>query len=202
MSTVNTRLLDSPTLRDHALGITVVLTLVAYAIVGLTFAGMLPYPTIGESTVDLLGTIIAALNACILVLLAYGWYCIKQRRIRRHRSVMLVSVVLIVGFLLMYLEKVGGGGIKEFVGPNWVKMYLYLPMLGIHELLSMLAVPVVVYALVLGLTHTPSELTETSHRRVGRIAVTSWILSLALGVLTYLLLDVIFSWTYTTQLPY
>ncbi|MFB6130877.1 MAG: DUF420 domain-containing protein [Salinigranum sp.] len=202
MSTVNKRLLDSPRLRNHALGVTAVLTLVAYAVVFLTFGGMLPYPKIGKSTVDLLGTVIAVLNATIFCLLALGWYWIRRRRIARHRTTMLVSVAFIVGFLLLYLEKVGGGGIKEFVGPNWVKFYVYLPMLGIHELLSMLAVPVVIYTLVLGLTHTPAELVNTRHRRIGQIAVSSWLLSLGLGVATYLLLNVVYGWTYTAHLPY
>ncbi|MFB6164717.1 MAG: DUF420 domain-containing protein [Haloarculaceae archaeon] len=202
MSTLDKRLLDSPSLRDHAVGVTVVLTLFAYAVVGATFAGALPYPTIGEATVDLLGTVIAALNAVIFALLSYGWYSIRQGEVRRHRGIMLTSVVLILAFLLMYLEKVGGGGIKEFVGPAWVRNYVYFPMLGIHELLSAVAVPLVIYALVLGLTHTPAELRETSHRRFGWLAVTSWLLSLGLGVITYLLLNVVYGWTYTTSLPY
>jgi len=202
MSTTHERVLDSPGVRDHALGLTVLLTLVAYGVVLGTFAGAFPYPTIGESTVDLLGTLIAALNAVIFVLLGYGWYSIRRGRIARHRTVMLSSVVLIAAFLLMYLEKVGGGGIKEFVGPAWVKTYLYFPLLGVHELLSMLAVPVVVYALLLGLTNTPAELRRTRHRRVGQVAVSAWMLSLAMGVVTYLILNVVYGWTYTTQLPF
>jgi len=202
MSTVTNRLVDSPGVRDHALGLTVVLTLLAYGLVFATFAGLVPYPTIDKATVDLLGAVIAALNATIFTLLAYGWWAIRHNRIRRHRTIMLTSVVLIVGFLLLYLEKVGGGGIKEFVGPAAVKTYLYLPMLAIHETLSMLAVPVVIYTLLLGLTHTPAELYGTRHRRVGQIAVTAWLLSLGLGVVTWLILNVVYGWTYTTHLPY
>jgi len=202
MSTVNKRLLDSSGIRDHALGLTAVLTLLAYGVVLGTFAGAFPYPRITQSTVDLLGTIIAILNATIFCTLGYGWYSIRRGRIRRHRTVMLTSVVLIVGFLLMYLEKVGGGGIKQFVGPAWVKSFVYFPLLGIHEFLSMLAVPVVIYALLLGLTHTPGELRETIHPRVGRLAVSVWMLSLAMGVTTYILLDVVYGWTYTTTLPF
>jgi putative membrane protein len=51
-----------------------------------------------------------------------------------------------------------------------------------------LAVPLVLYAITLGLTHAPAELRETAHARVGRIAVTVWLVSLALGIIAYLML--------------
>jgi putative membrane protein len=73
----------------------------------------------------------------------------------------------------------------------------YLLMLAVHILLSILAVPLVIYAIVLGLTHTPEELrTETPHKRVGRIAAGTWILSLSLGVVTYLLLNHLYAWEF------
>ena len=75
--------------------------------------------------------------------------------------------------------------------------YPYLAMLAIHIVLSIVSVPVVVFALVLGLTHSPDELrTETPHRRVGQVAASAWLLSLALGVVTYLLLNHAFAWEY------
>ena len=66
---------------------------------------------------------------------------------------------------------------------------VYLAMLAIHIFLSVVSVPVVLYAAILGLTHTPSELRETNHARVGRIAAVAWSVSLALGIVTYLLLN-------------
>ncbi|PSQ09892.1 DUF420 domain-containing protein, partial [Halobacteriales archaeon QS_7_68_65] len=51
-----------------------------------------------------------------------------------------------------------------------------------------------IYPVVLGLTHTPAELAETAHARIGRIAVASWSLSLFLGVVTYFLLNHVYSW--------
>jgi putative membrane protein len=52
---------------------------------------------------------------------------------------------------------------------------------------------------VLGLTHTPAELRDTSHARVGRIAVAAWSLSLFLGVVTYVLLNHVYSWEPRTR---
>ena len=54
--------------------------------------------------------------------------------------------------------------------------------------------PVVLHAVVHGLTHSPAELRNTVHPRVGRIAVAAWTLSLLLGIVTYLLLNHLYSW--------
>jgi putative membrane protein len=67
-------------------------------------------------------------------------------------------------------------------------------MLAIHIILSVVSVPVVLYAIVLGLTHSPAELKETHHARVGRIAVSAWSLSLFLGIVTYVMLNHVYGW--------
>ncbi|MFB6197443.1 MAG: DUF420 domain-containing protein, partial [Halobacteriaceae archaeon] len=56
------------------------------------------------------------------------------------------------------------------------------------------AVPVVLHAVVLGLTHTPTELGDTAHPRVGKVAVAAWSVSLALGIVTYLMLNHVYGW--------
>jgi len=108
---------------------------------------------------------------------------------------MVSAFALILLFLVIYLFRVGGGETKIFDGPEFVRNFVYLPMLGVHLFLSIVAVPVVVYAVLLGLTHTPDELTETPHRRIGRIAAASWAVSLFLGIVTYVMLNHIYGWT-------
>ncbi|GAD52109.1 hypothetical protein MBEHAL_0869 [Halarchaeum acidiphilum MH1-52-1] len=195
-------LVSLPRVRKHVLGVTAVVTIVAYALVGLTFAGMLPYPSISKATVGVLEWVITLLNAVSLVALCLGWYYVRRGRIRAHRRAMLTGIATIVVFLVLYLEKVGGGGIKEFVGPAWVKAYVYLPMLGIHEILSALAVPLVAYALVVGLTTPIRDLPNTAHPRVGRWAAVTWILSLLLGIVTFVLINLVYDWTFQSTLPF
>ncbi len=67
-------------------------------------------------------------------------------------------------------------------------------MLAVHVILSAISVPVVVHAVVLGLTHSVPELRESAHARVGRIAVAAWGLSLFLGLVTYVMLNHIYGW--------
>ena len=75
--------------------------------------------------------------------------------------------------------------------------YVYLIMLSVHIGLSVAAVPLVVYQVITGITRSPSELLKLKyHRKIGRIGATSWIISLSLGVITYLLLNHIYEWKF------
>ena len=189
---------DSPVKR-HPLVAAVVLSVVGYAAVIGTFLGVVPgrvFPDLSLTTVNRLADAIALVNAVNVVVIAAGWRWIRNDEVRKHAAAMITSFVLIMIFLVLYLLKIGGGGTNEFVGPA-AAYYPYLAMLAVHIVLSIVSVPVVVFALVLGLTHSPSELrNSTPHRRVGQVAASAWLLSLALGVVTYLLLNHVFAWEY------
>ena len=189
---------DNPVKR-HPLVAAGILSVVGYAAVIGTFLGVVPgrvFPELSLSAVNRLADAIALVNAVNVVVIAAGWRWIRRDEVRKHAAAMTTSFALILVFLVLYLLKIGGGGTKEFVGPA-LAYYPYLAMLAIHIVLSIVSVPVVVFALVLGLTHSPSELrTETPHRRVGRVAASAWLLSLVLGVVTYLLLNHVFAWEY------
>jgi putative membrane protein len=189
--------------KDHPLAVTGVLSVVGYVLVLGTFAGVVDlFPPIGEETVLLFSDAIAVVNSLALIALLVGYGLIRRGDVRRHRAAMLTAFTLILAFLVLYLWKVGGGFEKAIVirESQFLGSYagiiepIYLAMLAIHILLSAVAVPVVIYPVVLGLTHTPAELAETAHARVGRIAVASWSLSLFLGVVTYFLLNHVYSW--------
>ncbi len=196
MATIN----EGGPVKRHPALTTAVLSVVGYALVIGTFVGLVPhsvFPHLSLPEVNAVTDAIGVVNTVTTVLLVLGWYWIRRGKVRRHRAAMSSSFVLIMVFLVLYLAKIGGGGTKEIVGAPPLVTYLYLGMLAVHILLSVVAVPVVVYALVLGLTHTPEELrTQTPHKRVGRIAAASWIVSLSLGVVTYVILNHLYSWKF------
>jgi putative membrane protein len=173
--------------------VTAVVSAVGYALVFGTFGGVLPFPTISDRTVILLGDAIAVVNTGALLAIVAGVYFIKTGQIRRHRAAMLTAFTLILAFLALYLTKVGGGFEKEILAEG-VVLYAYLIMLAVHIILSAVSVPVVVHAVVLGLSHSVPELKESAHARVGRIAVAAWGLSLFLGLVTYVMLNHIYGW--------
>ena len=188
-------------LRERPIGVTLVLTIVGYALVIGTFLLELPiYPELTNAQVNVLTHAIAVINLATTVLIVLGWYWIRTEQIEKHRVAMIGAFVTILLFLVVYLVRVGGGGDKLFVGPDTV-YYAYLIMLAIHIILSIVAVPVVLYALILGLTHTPAELRQTAHARVGQIAAASWLLSLVLGIVTYLMLNHIYSYEFGMLVP-
>jgi putative membrane protein len=190
-------------LKDHPVVVTAVLSVVGYALVIGTFLGYVPrsvFPELTLSQVNRLADAIAVINTLATILLVAGWRFIRRDQVRKHAASMASAFGLILVFLVLYLTKIGGGGTKEFVGPQLV-YYGYLAMLAIHIVLSIVSVPVVIHALVLGVTHTPAELRAMgTHRRVGRIAAGAWILSLSLGVVAYLLLNHVYSWEFVEAL--
>jgi len=189
--------------RAHPRRVTAVLSVVGYALVIGAFEGLIPlFPELSRETVVLFSDLIAVVNTLALTSLLVGWRFIRRGDVRRHRVAMLTAFSLICAFLVLYLWKVGGGFEKSIVIREGQLLYayagtvelVYFAMLAIHILLSVLAVPVVLYAVVLGLTRTPEELRETSHAKYGRVAVASWSLSLFLGVVTYWLLNHVYAW--------
>ncbi|WP_436935343.1 DUF420 domain-containing protein [Halovenus marina] len=181
------------TIRARPITVTAVLSVIGYALVIGTFAGVLNiYPDLSQSTVNLLSHLIAAINTTALTALVLGVYYIKDGDYERHRAAMVTAFVLILLFLVVYLLKIGGGTEKSIIAPDLVTI-VYLIMLAIHIVLSVVSVPVVLYVVLLGLTHSPSELTETRKAQVGRIAASAWILSLFLGIVTYLLLNHVYA---------
>lgn len=187
-------------MKEHPAATTAVLSVVGYALVIGTFAGLVPqsvFPDLSLQEVNLLSHAIAVINTVATILLILGWRWIRRDEVKKHAHAMVGAFGLILVFLVLYLTKIGGGGTKEIVGAPQLIYYAYLAMLAIHIILSIVSVPVVLYALILGLTHTPTELrTQTPHKKIGRIAAGSWILSLSLGVVTYFLLNWVYGYEF------
>lgn len=172
----------------------VILAAAVYVVLGYALSGEPPpglSPTLTR-LVALAPHLIAAINLTALVCLLGGRRAIRRAQIPAHRSRMLAAAVLISAFLVLYVARVALGGTKAFPGPAAVRLYLYLPMLAIHILLSIGSVPLVLYNLVVGLTRPVSAVGATAHPRVGRLAVALWSVSLALGLGVYILLNLLY----------
>ena len=193
--------------REYPRATVAVVSVIGYAAVIGTFAGVFPiFPELTQAEVNLLSHAIAVVNTVATVSLALGWYWIRQDEVRKHAAAMISSFGLILVFLVLYLLKVGGGpGEKRIVieAGMFLGAYAgtvkaaYLGMLAIHILLSVVSVPVVLYALTLAATHSVEELrSETPHRKIGRVAAGSWLLSLSLGVVTYFLLNWVYAYEF------
>lgn len=170
------------------------LSALIYAVLGYALSAKPPatLPPAVARALTFIPHLIAAINVSALVCLLAGRRAAREGRIAAHRRLMLAAAALISMFLVLYVTRVALGGVKAFAGPALIRRYVYLPMLSIHVLLSILSVPPVIYNLFIGLTYPVAEIAGTTHPRVGRIAVTVWSVSLALGIGVYLLLNVLY----------
>jgi putative membrane protein len=180
--------------RDRVRELTAVLSVVSLALV---FAAVRQaIPTAVLPRFDPLVAVIPHLNAIISLTaigtILAGVRAIRRRDIETHRRRMLTSAGLFALFLLLYLYRVSLEGPSEFPGPDSVYLYVYLPILAIHILLAIVAVPVVYYVLLLAVTRPVSELSQTAHARVGRVAASLWLISFTLGIVVWLMLHVLF----------
>jgi putative membrane protein len=173
---------------------TTAITAVVYGILGYVLSSepTANLPPIVSRAVAGFPHVIAIINAAALVCLLAGWRAIRARRIMKHRKLMLTSAVLISLFLVLYVARVALMGVKAFTGPPAIRLYVYLPTLAIHITLSILSVPLVVYNLLTGLTRRTGDIGKTAHPRVGRVATLLWPTSLALGIVVYFLLNVLY----------
>lgn len=180
--------------RDRVRELTVILSVVSLALVFAAVRQLIPEAILPR--IDPLVAVIPHVNAVIsvtaILTIVAGVRAIRRRDIETHRRRMLASTGLFALFLLLYLYRVALEGPTEFPGPDSVYLYVYLPILAIHILLAMIAIPVVYYALLLALTRPISELPETSHARVGRAGATLWLISFTLGITVWLMLHVLF----------
>lgn len=173
---------------------TAAVTAVVYGLLGAALSRRPPdvLPPFLPPVLAVLPSVIAAINTAALFCLLAGWRAIRARQIARHRAFMLSAAGLISLFLVLYVSRVVLGGLKAFPGPPSVRAYVYLPVLAVHVSLSIASVPWVVYNILTGVTRSPADVATTRHPAVGRIAVRLWSVSLALGILVYLLLNVLF----------
>ena len=169
----------------------IVVTLVAYAVLSFVLLRERPGPMQSEFVTPLLAILphaIAFVNALALILLLAGWWLIRNGYVQLHRVAMPSALGLISLFLVMYVTRIYLGGIKEFPGPETLYYYVYLPILIIHLTLSIICIQPVLYVALIGFTHRIEDIPRTRHRLVGRIAVPLWSLSLALGLIVYVML--------------
>lgn len=169
----------------------IIVTLVAYGVLSFVLFRHRPSVVQSDFITGLLAILphaIAFVNALALVLLAAGWWLIRHGYVTLHRIAMPSALGLISLFLVMYVTRIYLGGIKEFPGPESVYIYIYLPVLVIHLALSIICIQPVLYVALIGLTHRIEDIPSTKHKYIGRIAVPMWIVSLALGLVVYVML--------------
>jgi putative membrane protein len=129
-----------------------------------------------------LPTVNASLNALSALLLATGWWLIRQRRIRAHRAVMITALVSSTLFLTSYLIYHAQVGSVRFPGTGTPRT-LYLSILLTHTALAALVPFLAVITVVLA-----AKGRFAHHRRIARWTLPIWLYVSVTGVVVYWML--------------
>lgn len=124
----------------------------------------------------------ASLNALSAALLVAGYRAIRDGERERHRNLMVAAVVVSTVFLASYLTRVALTGTHRFPGEGPLR-WLYLAILLSHTVLAVVAAPMALRTLFLGLKGRFAD-----HRAVARFTFPVWLYVSVTGVLVYLLL--------------
>ncbi len=128
-------------------------------------------------------TLNAVLNGTAAVLLVSGRVQIAQRRVERHKRLMIAAFVTSALFLVNYLAYHALiHGSKHFTGEGWIRP-VYFTILLTHTVLATVIVPLVLLSLSRGLKRQ-----DARHRAVSRWTFPLWLYVSITGVVIYLML--------------
>lgn len=146
----------------------------------------LPSDALGFDT-SVLSLLNACINGTVSVLLAIGFWLIKNGKREQHKKVMLTAFSLSALFLVSYVLYHLSAGHRTFSGEGAVRT-LYLFILVTHIVLSAFIIPLASFSIFHGL-----GLNYTAHRRIAKITFPIWFYVAVTGVLVYLMNSVWFA---------
>lgn len=130
----------------------------------------------------ILPTVNAVLNATAAVLLVWGYWLVRHRRVQAHRRVMTAAFVVSCLFLVCYVVYHAQVGSKRFEHAGAIRA-VYLSILATHTVLAA-AVPVMaIITLRRGLAQRLD-----AHRRIARWTLPIWLYVSVTGVVVYAML--------------
>jgi len=128
----------------------------------------------------------ATLNGLTAVLLAVGRALVKRGAVLKHRLTMITAFVTSCAFLGCYLYYHWHVGSVRFRGQGWSRP-VYFSILISHTVLALVAVPMILTTLILGLRRNFRR-----HRGIARWTYPVWMYVSVTGVIVYLMLYKLF----------
>jgi putative membrane protein len=138
-----------------------------------------------RSSSMLMPAINAAFNSISAALLAAGLFAIKQGNRTLHKRLMLSALVSSSAFLIGYIAYHYVQGDTKFAGVGAIRL-VYFPLLISHILLSVVALPMILWTLFLALSEKFSL-----HKRWAKWTWALWMYVSVTGVIVFVMLHVI-----------
>jgi uncharacterized membrane protein YozB (DUF420 family) len=130
----------------------------------------------------ILPTVNATLNATAAVLLVWGYWLIRHKRIQTHRKVMTAAFITSCLFLVCYVVYHAQVGSVRFPKTGAIRT-VYLSILGTHTVLAATVPFLAVITLRRGLAARFDK-----HRRIAKWTLPIWLYVSVTGVIVYLML--------------
>jgi putative membrane protein len=124
----------------------------------------------------------ATLNAASALLLTLGFFFIRRKQIRAHKTCMLSAFATSTIFLACYLTYHYFHGTTHFPGRGGIRS-LYFLLLGSHTVLAALIVPLVLITL-----YRAWRRRFPQHRQIARWTLPLWLYVSVTGVVVYWML--------------
>jgi putative membrane protein len=124
----------------------------------------------------------AILNGSSALLLAIGYYLIRNKKTVHHHRVMVAAFCLSCLFLISYLVYHANVGSVRFSGQGWLRL-VYFAVLISHTILAALVPPLAVITLMRAVRERFDR-----HLRLARWTLPIWLYVSFTGVVIYLML--------------
>lgn len=124
----------------------------------------------------------AILNGSTFILLLLAFRAIRKGKVKLHRKLIWICIILSTLFLFNYLTYHSLHGDTHYGGEGLIK-YIYFGLLITHILLSVIIVPLVLLSLSRALTSRFKK-----HKKIARITLPIWLYVCLSGVLVYVML--------------
>jgi putative membrane protein len=158
-----------------------IVSVVVSAAIAFLILGPRPEGLEGKVDVSQLPLVNATLNGITSVLLIIAYVFIKQKKVERHKTVMLTafgtSSMFLVSYIIYHWFK---SGPKLYVG-DWAQLYYFI--LITHIILAAIIVPLALITLYRGWNYQVAK-----HRKIAKITFPLWLYVSVTGVLIYLML--------------
>jgi putative membrane protein len=141
--------------------------------------------SVERSSSILMPALNAAFNATAAALLAAGLFAIKQGKRLLHKRLMLAALAASAAFLVNYILYHYTQGDTKFAGVGAVRLF-YIPLLISHIVLSVVALPMILWTLFLALSER-----FALHKAWAKWTWALWMYVSVTGVLVFVMLHVI-----------
>lgn len=125
----------------------------------------------------------AIINSCVFVLLIFGFWAVREKKLLLHKRLMLAAIVLSVLFLISYVIHHLFAGDTRYGGVGVIR-YVYFFILITHIFLAAVILPFILFTAYRALSGDYEK-----HKKIARYTWPFWLYIALTGVLIYFLIS-------------